>query len=77
MFVDFEKRTSVSFSHIEQTVSRFTRIHERLVEDVSMLNAVEEQFLDYPASVESDIPESVGDPAQITDEQHAKDVTGG
>ena len=67
-------------SHIEQTVTHFTLIHEALVTDASMFDAVEEQFMDYQAMCETDIPKNIWEAAQvgdIRDQQYRMDVIWG
>ena len=51
IFVDFKRRTEVTFAHIEQTVNCFKQIHEMLISDPSMLDKVEEELMDYQDNV--------------------------
>ncbi len=69
VFVDFQKRAEVCFSHVEETVSCFKRVHETILEDPTMLDGVEEQFLDYQGMCETDIPQNIWEAAQIGDVQ--------
>ena len=70
IFVDFERRTDVTFAHIEQTVNCFKRIHEMLISDPSMLDEVEEEFMDYQAMSDNVIPQMIWDVALVGDNQH-------
>ena len=47
IFVDFGKRNDVTFQDIETTIRSFTHINQHIINDPSMLDAVEEQFLDF------------------------------
>ncbi|CAB4009886.1 ATP-dependent DNA helicase [Paramuricea clavata] len=80
IFVDFKRRTEVSFAHIEQTITHFKRIHETLMSDPSILNAVEDEFIDYQAMNENDIPQTIWEAAvvgDIRDNQHCMDIIWG
>ena len=80
IFFDFKRRTEVSFAHIEQTITHFKRIHETLMSDPSILNAVEDEFIDYQAMNENDIPQTIWEAAvvgDIRDNQHCMDIIWG
>ena len=80
IFVDFKRRSEVSFAHIEQTITHFKRIHETLMSDPSILNAVEDEFIDYQAMNENDIPQTIWEAAvvgDIRDNQHRMDIIWG
>lgn len=76
-FVDFAKRATVSVSDVEQTVASFTRINERLVTDTVMLDAVEEQLLDYQSMCSDDIPKDIWEAAKAGEEVYRMDVVWG
>ena len=59
IFVDFGKRNDVSFRDIETTIHSFTHINRHIINDPSMLDVVEEQFLDFQAMADTDIPANV------------------
>lgn len=79
VFVDFQKRAETCFSHVEETVSCSKHVHEAILEDPTMSD-VEEQFLNYQAMCETDIPRNVWDATQmgdIDDQQYGMDVIWG
>ena len=59
IFVDFGKRNDVSFRDIATTMHSFTHINRHIIDDPSMLDAVKEQFLDFQAMADTDIPANV------------------
>ena len=50
VFVDCQTRAEMGFPHHEEPVSRFKQVHHAVLEDPTMLDAVEEHFLDYQAT---------------------------
>ena len=51
VLVDFERRNEVTFDYIETSLQIFNRIHKAIVQDPSILDAVEEEFLDYQIQI--------------------------
>jgi hypothetical protein len=80
VFVDFHKRAKVCFSHIEETISCFKRVHEGIFNDQTLLDSVEEQFLEYKGMCETDIPRNIWEATKIRDiqdKQYRMDVIWG
>ena len=73
VLVDFEKRNEVTF-HYRQTISQtFNKIHKAIVQDPSILNVVEEEFLDYQALSNHYIPDNIWGSAKLSDNGHRTD----
>ena len=62
IFVDFGKCNNVTFRDIETTI---TNINQHIIDDPSMLDTVEEQFLNFQALAETDIPTNVWEEAVV------------
>jgi hypothetical protein len=80
VFVDFHKQAEVCFSHIEETIGCFKRVYEGILNDPTLLDSVEEQFLDFQGMCETDIPRNIWEAAQIgdiQDKQYRMDVIWG
>ena len=63
---DFEKRNDVTFDYIETILLIFNRIH-KAVQDPSILNVTEEEFLDCQALSNHDIPDNIWESAKLSD----------
>ena len=60
IFVDFERRNSVTFDDVQTVISSFTRIHSKLVEEPVLLNTVEEYFMDYQSLTKEEFLQKPG-----------------
>ena len=75
VLIDFQKRNEVRFDYIETILQIFNRIHKVVPEDPSILNIVEEEFLDYQALSNRNIPDNIWESAKLFDNGHQMDVT--
>ena len=75
--IDFEKRNEATFDYIETILQTFNRIHKAIVQDQSILNVVEEEFLDYQALSNHDFLCNIWESAELSDNGHRTDVTWG
>ena len=48
-FVNIDEWDSVSFIDVENVISSFDRLYAKFIEDPSILNTIEEEFMDYQA----------------------------
>ena len=77
VFVDFEKRSKVTFENIQEVINSFSRINATIINDPAILDTVEEEFLDYQAMAESDIPNDIWEAALKSDGEHRMDIIWG
>ena len=77
MFVDFEKRNNINFESIQEVIQSFNIINKKLIKDPSLLNTVEEEFIDYQALAKDDIPSSIWEVAKLSDNSNCMNVTWG
>ena len=75
VLIDFQKRNEVRFDYIETILQIFNRIHKVVPEDPSILNIVEEEFLDYQALSNRNIPDNIWESGKLFDNGHQMDVT--
>ena len=54
-----------------------TQLNNKLIEDPSLLNTVEEEFMDYQALTKDDIPSSIWEAAEFSDNSYHVDVIWG
>ena len=66
VLTDFEKRNDVTFDYIETILLIFNRIH-KAVQDPSILNVTEEEFLDCQALSNHNIPDNIWESAKLSD----------
>ena len=66
-FVDFGKRLEVDFSHVEQTIASFSRISNVISKNPSLINYVEDEFMDYQAMTDDDLPQNIWESAKLGD----------
>ena len=76
VFIDFEKRNNINFESI-QVIQSFNIINNKLIKDPSLLNTVEEEFIDYQTLTKDDIPSSIWEVAKLSDNSNRIDVTWG
>ena len=70
VLVDFQNRNEVTFDYIESVLQIFNRIPKAIVQDPSILNVVEEEFLDYQVLSNHDIPDNIWESAKLSDSGH-------
>ena len=77
VFVDFEKRNDINFDSIQEVIQSFNVINNKLIEDPSLLNTVEEEFMDYQAQTKDDIPSSIWEAVKLSENSYRMDVIWG
>ena len=81
IFIDFGKRNNVTFRNIETTITSFTNINQHIIDDPSILDAVEKPFLDFQAMAETDISTNVWEEAVLHETEQGRfyrmDITWG
>lgn len=73
-FTDFEKRNEITFVYRQTIFQDFIKIYKVAAEDSSILNSVEEQFIDYLAFSRYHISENIGESAKTSDNDYQMDV---
>lgn len=73
-FTDFEKRNEITFVYRQTIFQDFIKIYKVAAENSSILNFVEEQFIDYLAFSRYHISENIGESAKTSDNDYQMDV---
>ena len=74
VFVNFNERNSVSFDNVQNVISKFDRIHAKVIADPTILNILEEEFMGYQSLTRDDIPVETWEKAEVSDGSHWMDV---
>ena len=77
MFVDFEKKNDINFDSIQEVIQSFMIINNKLIEDPSLLNTVEEEFMDYQGLTKDDILSSIREASKFFDNDYRMNVIWG
>ena len=59
VFVYFEKRNDINVDRTQEFIQSFSVINKKIIEYPSLLNTVEEKFIDYQGLTKDDIPSSI------------------
>ena len=74
VFVDFEKRNGISFDGVQEVIQSCNVIINNLTEEPSLLNTVEEEFMDYQAMTKDNILSTIWEAAKLSDNSYYMDV---
>lgn len=73
-FTDFEKRNEITFVYRQTIFQDFIKTYKVAAENSSILNFVEEQFIDYLAFSRYHISENIGESAKTSDNDYQMDL---
>ena len=65
VFVDVRKRADTPFSYVEKTLPYFSHIHQTVKDNPALLEDVHDEYVEFQAMPDSDIPEAVWKSAAI------------
>ena len=74
VFVNFGEQDSVSFTDVENVISSFDSLHAKFIEDPSVSNTIEEEFMDYLFFAEEQISSDIQKKAEMSDRSYQMDI---